>query len=76
MVLTESEAKTKRCCGPEGCGVPNLTAEERKILQGGGSAIFLTRMCIGSLCMAWRDLEVLGHGRDPDGRGFCGYSGG
>lgn len=37
--MTEEEARTKRCCGPEGCG--NSDANGR-------------RRCIASDCAAWR----------------------
>jgi hypothetical protein len=38
--MTEEEAKTTRCCGPEGCGIKKEP--------------FNDRYCIGSACMAWR----------------------
>ena len=41
MLLTEDQAKDKRCCGPDDCGV-------RRPLQS------IERYCIGSACMAWR----------------------
>lgn len=42
-MLTESEARTKRCCGPDGCGAD--------VRQNGRVS---ERFCIGSACMAWR----------------------
>ena len=44
--MTEDEAKTKRCCGPEGCGDS----------ADSGSPYYddIGRCCIGSKCMAWR----------------------
>jgi len=41
--MTEDEAKTKRCCGPEGCGFVGNDKE---------------RYCIGSQCMAWRWIKI------------------
>ena len=43
--MTEDEAKTKRCCGPEGCG------EEHSANTTGFTT---ARYCIGSACMGWR----------------------
>lgn len=45
MLLTENEAKEKRCCGPVGCG--------RKPSAALTSASD-DRFCIGSACMGWR----------------------
>jgi hypothetical protein len=39
--MTEDEAKTKQCCGPEGCGYWNDQPRP-------------ARWCVGSACMAWR----------------------
>lgn len=44
--MTEDEAKTKRCCGPSGCGVRHGDPTEG-------------RFCIGSACMAWRETVAL-----------------
>lgn len=41
--MTEQEAMTKRCCGPDDCG--EMTAEG-------------FRNCEGHTCMAWRSLPV------------------
>ena len=35
--MTEDEARTKRCCGPEGTGIPGDKG----------------RLCVGPECMAW-----------------------
>jgi hypothetical protein len=43
MLLTEQEAKAKRCCGPEGTGRVERGRDEHPI-----------RCCIASHCMAWR----------------------
>lgn len=43
-MLTEDEAKTKRCCGAYDCG-------ERRVMAGE----VIERYCIGSACMAWRE---------------------
>lgn len=56
--MTEEQAKTKRCCGPENCGdVGNPDATG-----------YRHRWCNGSACMAWRWFQP---GHDPDlGRQF------
>jgi hypothetical protein len=41
MIVKESDAIEKRCCGPEGCGLPKNDRDQR-------------RYCLGSACMAWR----------------------
>ena len=48
-LLTEDEVKTKRCCGPEGCG-------EARHEHGGldGHGVEGRRYCIGSDCAGWR----------------------
>jgi hypothetical protein len=61
MTLTEDEAKTKRCCGPDGCGAPVFHVN---------SGEFLGRFCIGSACMAWQWRGNL----EPT-LGFCGLAG-
>jgi hypothetical protein len=78
MMFTEQEAKTKRCCGPEGCGVYPVAM---------GTSEKYMRFCIGSMCMAWRKVDQIGIGpngekrdRDLDGRtrwvdrGYCGLA--
>jgi hypothetical protein len=51
MLVTDEEARTKRCCGPEGCGrhLPSASAGETI----GGLGRHTERFCIGSDCMAW-----------------------
>ena len=75
--MTEDQAKTKRCCGPEGCGdyIHKDTSQER--------------YCIGSQCMAWRstidaadattqkeyvELDLLYPGPETIS-GYCGLAG-
>lgn len=61
--MTEEEAKTKACCGPEGCGTP--------VNDGTGR---LVRMCIASACMGWRwDIPNQG---EPINKapGYCGLA--
>lgn len=53
--MTEEEAKTKRCCGPEGCG--EYVRPIAYLSEPGGPVVQLPgqpRICIGSACMAWR----------------------
>ena len=68
-MLTEEEAKTKRCCGPVGCGkILNpgprrfgyqSTGPEERTGLAVASAFAADRVCIGSACMAWRwDGEI------------------
>ena len=73
MIVTEKEAKNKRCCGPDGCGDKPAIGP---------------RLCIGSACMAWRPMidwatakgDIVSgfvHGEaDSQKRGYCGYAGG
>lgn len=87
MIVTEEEAKSLRCCGPEGCGfivaamtggdVPLLGADGRDtgklayVREGQG-----VRMCVGAACMAWRWARNLIPPEDGKDRGYCGYAGG
>jgi len=61
MIVTEEEAKTKRCCGPVGCGEADaeVLTLAVKTFTGDYEALqrainFVPRMCIGSACMAWQ----------------------
>ncbi len=78
-MLTEDEAKSKRCCGPKGCG---------ELALGTADHAAGVRFCIASICMAWRKVDQVGIGpngekreRDLDGRtkwvdrGYCGLAG-
>lgn len=58
MIVTEQDAKNKRCCGPDGCGdvkrgVTGMRASDE-------------RFCIGSECMGW----IVTH----PGKGCCGLT--
>jgi hypothetical protein len=81
MILTEEVAKTKRCCGPEGCG--GETTDNLYIEVSGHRS----RLCIGSACMAWCFATVVTKGEIPSSqtkpdwtvtedrsRGYCGYA--
>jgi len=59
--MTENEAKTKHCCGPEGTGSKGPPDND-------GTC---DRYCIGSACMAWRVKRL----PDGDQYGFCGLVG-
>ena len=68
-------AKTKLCCGPDGCGEiieTNYDVDEQ--------AWMTERRCAGSKCMAWkwditlnRELSVSEINRD-DYEGWCGLT--
>lgn len=83
-MMTEDEAKTKRCCGATGCG-------EGRAVQGTMNAAgeispdyLEKRFCIGSACMAWQwERRVISIAEPPgtfawvDERttGHCGLAG-
>lgn len=89
MLLTEQEAMTQRCIGPEGCG------RHASELRGEGEHaefVYLDRRCIGSACkMAWRwtnywqsadgdvaEVNYLEGARRPEPWhrvGYCGIAG-
>lgn len=67
--MTEDEAKTKTCCGPQ------LMA--RAMMSNDGSLIY---GCIGSECMAWRWTASFPLPDDPPSlraryQGHCGLAG-
>ena len=54
MILTESEARTKLCCGPENCG-----AVERTHVSSESTSYFASkRYCCASDCMSWRWVPI------------------
>lgn len=63
--MTEKEAETTRCCGPDGCGAAISIASN-------------DRYCIGSSCMGWRWVPAPLNGSltvpDPTD-GYCGLAG-
>ena len=63
--MTEDEATTKWCCGPEHSG-----RVVRNIHDPAGR---YDRMCIGSACMAWIWRWVPGETSKTNGS--CGYAG-
>lgn len=67
MIVTEEEAKTKRCCGGPQCGNYEPIADGWR--------------CIGSACMAWR-WQMIDDGDSmhlarwvPSDKGYCGKAG-
>ena len=90
MIVTEEEAKTKRCCGPEGCGKANsddmnkisALCVEMRPLPPEAVAWALKQadqMCIGSACMEWRWFGVVSTmlvdvNLPPPKHGYCGYA--
>ena len=85
--MTEEEAKTKQCCGPEGCGQP-MAWEPSQSMGGVGGQMKpmrgFKRLCIGSACMAWRwdkqevnlpSRPALGENVTTLAIGHCGLAG-
>lgn len=62
MITTEEKAAGKRCCGPEGCG---RTVRDR---------VDDARYCIGSQCMAWREVFTGNVDNPPPHPAGAGYS--
>ncbi len=76
--MTEEEAKQKRCCGPEGLGIPYGSVE---VCHDDATPLVFApiRWCIGSECMAWRTrpagVKSVKHPDGEDTTGFCGLAG-
>lgn len=71
--MTEEEAKTTQCCGPEGCGYFNDQPRP-------------ARWCVASACMAWRETKAAHSAQyqpvggslrtvDYPAEGYCGLAG-
>ena len=78
MIVTEEEAKTKRC--QESFGDTNVTADGHVYaahISYGASAVIQTSpsMCIGSACMAFRWVDNLDDKAITEPRGYCGKAG-
>lgn len=72
--MTEKEAKTKRCCGPEGAGiwaVEQIQIPNDAVLGYGQQALVKMHYCTGPACMAWR-WTVKDY---PAEGGHCGLAG-
>lgn len=71
MLVTEAEAKTKRCIYMSAAIVRLPLAEKNAAILGDGLN------CIGSACMAWRwgFVEFDGLDAKRSDRGFCGLAG-
>lgn len=54
--MTEEDAKTKFCCGPDGTGTPR--AMSYNAVKDRMEPVGHLRMCIGSACMAWRTIRA------------------
>lgn len=61
--MTEAEALTKRCCGPNGCGTVKRPDGGPPKWEAG--VVNAERFCVGSACMAFRQAGG-GH--------FCGLA--
>lgn len=81
MIVTEQEAKTKRCQESFGdtivtSGGHTITSTMGMPYSGGGSSHAVQTspaMCLGSVCMAWRWGDDLGL---PSSKyGYCGKAG-
>lgn len=86
--MTDDEAKTKRCCGPEGCGTYEGGKPPLYVSDARGGTFLLAgqpRFCIGAACMAWRTFQTdaitsvdlpsgIAHVEKRDG-GYCGLAG-
>jgi hypothetical protein len=87
MLLSEDEAKTKRC--PEGFSAVHVTDNGHPLYRqipslDGGAANFTVKAsapacCIGSACMAWRwkrwELDPVDRHRIRGTVGYCGKAG-
>ena len=78
MIVTEDEAKTKRC--QEGFGPPLVDAMHGNVVMhampGGVIAAASSPIhCIGSACMAWRWFDNLDDGAVITPLGYCGKAG-
>lgn len=77
--MTESEAKTKWCCGPKLVADQMLSNRLMAPNQPAPNPPEHNGLCIGSACMAWRD----NWGVNPDNPtgspvvvgGYCGLAG-
>lgn len=49
-MMTEDEAKTRQCCGPQLIAMMNAAIATR----GEGMIASASVFCVGSACMAWR----------------------
>ncbi len=77
--MTEEEAKTTRCCGPEGCGRVIRTDVVYDAANVNAIGFTTVRVCIGSACMAWRSYlvahEILPVGETPQREGMSPVGG-
>lgn len=79
MMLTEEEARERRCCGPQNCGD---TRGSQRVEASATTPVMNSplRYCITSACMAWRFgmLTTIESGPPPwkvTPLGYCGIAG-
>ena len=60
--MSEKTAKTKRCCGPNGCGTvinPMFSRKAPKeLLLDLAKEVNSPRWCVGSECMGWVEIKT------------------
>jgi hypothetical protein len=86
MIVTEEEAKTKRCqesyappvvASPSGSSTSDLAYHSYAIgsLGAGYATVGAPAFCIGSACMAWRWFDNIDDQAIEQPRGYCGKAG-
>jgi hypothetical protein len=73
--MTEDEAKTKRCCGPSGCGRLIPVERDEAVVPLHAPVQQFISVCIGSECMAFRWDQNYTDGLAGVRHGHCGLAG-